>query len=272
MALTSIFSKILDRDENNKFSQVPLFSPVTSGVFTTWASLLESQTPKSIYSLYKAQENEYIQAAQINADRIRAKGDVELRNLDYKHRIQRGSDVMAVAGAGGKLSGSFVDVMMMKAKFQMMDEAIVKTNTEVAAYDTMREGYINAANVARTASIRAEGDMRNVWGSVLKGVRVFMAEDLANRQELGRQDSLVKIQEMTKQDALTRIKTELGLTENSKTEYDSYNGIMQDTMKDVVEGRKKGTNFSILGDFGTTYNTGEEGGLGGVGLDIFGGG
>ena len=110
-------------------NKVPFVNNWTSALFATMKSLYANQVPDEVYSLYKQQEQAIVSTANSNAEMVRAKGEVELRNLRYQHDREMGSDIIKVSGSGGNLSGSFLDALLQQRKYQMMDEQSVATNT-----------------------------------------------------------------------------------------------------------------------------------------------
>lgn len=218
------------------------------------ASLFESTTPTSVYELYKQQEQAVIDTAISNASKIRAKGEVELRNLDYTHRIQRGADVTKVAAAGGNLSGSFLDVLVQKAKFQMIDEATVKTNTEMTALETLREGYMNAATYAMNANLRAEGDKRAIALSLVRGVQTYLKGAFADKQASKQQDSADQILQNKRDIALDSLIRNYGLGYPDDQELTDVYKDQVKTLMDhdsTIQKLPKG----ILGDFSSPLQT-----------------
>ena len=136
--------------------RIPFVNNWTSALFTTLKGLYSTYVPSEAYELYKKQEQEIIATAVSNAEQVRAKGEVELRNLRYKHDMAMGSDIIKVSGSGGNMSGSFLDALIQQRKYQMIDEQTVITNTTNQASAIMREAYRNAANVATQAQTAAQ--------------------------------------------------------------------------------------------------------------------
>lgn len=160
----------------NGFSILNLFGPESAGLqgnLVTAQSLLSSVSSSVTYDLYKQQEQQYIQNALVMAKRQKAAGEVELRNLEYTHTQQLGKAINTVAGAGGNLSGSALDVIMQKKRFAIMDESMVQINVSNAAHEVVREGFLNAANVAMQAKARAEADRFSAVGSMLRGFQKY---------------------------------------------------------------------------------------------------
>jgi len=228
----------------------------------TLSMTMKSTTPKSVYELYKEQEQQTIQAALINSERIKAQGEIELRNLQYKHSIQRGADVTRVAAAGGNLSGSFLDVLMQKAKFQTMDETTVSLNTSNAMSQVLRDGYLTAATYAMNAKIRAEGDKRATAGAIIAGVQKYFKNDQLERIEKARQEKMNSILEYRDTAFSSLMLDKYGeFFSNAKTqdewaskELDDVYNAQTNTLRATAENKPK-PRFGLLGGFGDLTET-----------------
>ena len=205
-SLSNILQSLTSFDQGGK----TLTNMMSGSLSTAWG-ILETSTPDSVYDLYKQQEAAVVNSATLNARRIRAKGEVELRSLEFNHAQSIGSDIVKVAAGHGNLSGSTLDVLMQKEKFQMMDEATVKTNTEVSAYEVMREGYMNAANYAMNAEIRAQGDAKAIAGAFVKGLGTYFGAEERDRLEAARQSNLTTAQDKKQRRLVESMVSDYGL-------------------------------------------------------------
>lgn len=205
-SLSNILQSLTSFDQGGK----TLTNMMSGSLSTAWG-ILETSTPDSVYDLYKQQEAAVVSSATINAQRIRAKGEVELRNLEYAHAQAIGEDITKVAAGHGNLSGSTLDVLMQKEKFQMLDEATVQTNTETSAFEVMREGYMNAANYAMNAEIRAQGDAKAVAGAFVKGLGTYFSAEERDRLEATRQADLTKSQDAKQRRLVESMVSDYGL-------------------------------------------------------------
>lgn len=200
-------------------NRIPFVNNWTSALFATMKSLYANQIPDEAYALYKQQEQEIIATAETNAAVIRAKGEVELRNLRYQHDKAMGTDIIKVSGSGGNLSGSFLDALMQQRKYQIMDEKTIATNTENQVAAVLKEGYRNAAHVAMQAQVTAQKQKQGVFGALMAGLDKYFELSFKDKAEAARQDAanekLERTQENMEQDRLAR-KGNLGL--NSEEE------------------------------------------------------
>lgn len=171
-------------------NQIPFVNNWTSGLFVTLKTLYANQVPDTTYDIYKQQEQEIINTALDNAEAIKAKGEIELRNLKYKHDREMGSDILKVSGSGGNLSGSFLDALMQQRKYQMLDEKTVATNTINQASAIMKEAYRNAANVAIQAQTTAQKQKNGVLNAVIAGVDKYFELSFKDKAEAARYDAL----------------------------------------------------------------------------------
>lgn len=151
---------------------------VLPAVLTTWSNLFSSAGNQSTYDLYLAQAKEYIDTAEKNARLIRQKGAQELRNIEYKHKIEKGMDTVKAAGAGLNMSGSTLEALVQKEKVRKMDEQTVRANYENQAMITLANGYASAASTYGTLSAKAKADKYNVFASILKGVERYVVSSV----------------------------------------------------------------------------------------------
>ena len=170
-------------------NRIPFVNNWTSALFATMKSLYANYVPDEAYALYKQQEREIIATAETNAAVIRAKGEVELRNLQYQHDKAMGTDIIKVSGSGGNMSGSFLDALMQQRKYQMLDEKTVVTNTENQVAAVLKEGYRNAANVAMQAQVTAQKQKQGVVGALMAGLDKYFELSFRDKAEAARQDA-----------------------------------------------------------------------------------
>lgn len=147
---------------------------VLPAVLTTWSNLLAIRGHKSEYALYREQAKAYKETAQMNADMIKSQGEIALRNLVYKDKLEKGADVARLGATGGNLSGTNLDVLVQKEKVRKMDEQTLRANYAQQAMMEVYNGYTQAANVYGTAAAKAQGDKYGVWASVFKGLETYM--------------------------------------------------------------------------------------------------
>ena len=170
------FTKYLFNNPTGNWSQNTW--NVLPAVLTTWSNLFGSAGNQSTYDLYLAQAKEYIDTAEKNAALIKRKGAQELRNLEYKHKLEKGMDTVKAAGAGLNMSGSTLDVMVQKEKVRKMDEQTVRANYENQAMITLANGYASAASTYGTLHAKAKADKYNVFASILKGVERYVVSSV----------------------------------------------------------------------------------------------
>lgn len=226
-------------------NRVPFVNNWTSALFATMKSLYANQIPDEAYALYKQQEQEIVATAETNAAMVRAKGEVELRNLQYQHDIAMGSDIIKVSGSGGNLSGSFLEALMQQRKYQMMDEQTVATNTINQASAIMKEGYRNAANVALQAQNIAQRQRHGVFGAIMAGVDKYFEMSFKDKAEAARQAANEEILTRSDDNFKYYMKRHYNWTGT-----DSVINDVQDTEKKVIEeqGADK-TAYGVLGVF-----------------------
>lgn len=147
---------------------------VLPAVLTTWSNLLANQGNKSSYDLYKEQAKSYIETAKMNADLIKSEGEIALRNLEYKNKLQRGNDIVRVAASGGHLSGSNLDVLVRKEKIRKMNETTLKANYSNQVMLEMVNGYRQAGQTYLNLSAKAKADKYTAIASILKGVETYV--------------------------------------------------------------------------------------------------
>lgn len=226
-------------------NKVPFVNNWTSALFATMKSLYANQVPDEVYSLYKQQEQAIISTANSNAEMVRAKGEVELRNLRYQHDREMGSDIIKVSGSGGNLSGSFLDALLQQRKYQMMDEQTVATNTINQASAIMKEGYRNAANVALQAQNMAQKQRHGVFGAIMAGVDKYFELSYKDKAEAARQSAAEDTLTNWTNRVMDRIKEDYNLTEADTV----LNEVKQTQRKVLQDHGATKTNYGVLGGF-----------------------
>ena len=205
-----------------------------TGILSSLASVGSVLSTKGIYDYYKQQESLYIQDAEEQARRIKLKGALELRNLKVKNAQARGRNELAVAAAGGRLSGSALDVLTTNNKYNVMDEHTVSLQTLWDASEAKRRGYQGAMGVASkamaTASEQTKESIRG-FTSFIKGMSASLLEDSrqyasdkarmhqAYALQGAKMDQLLKIYGLDLDEALApgKINQEAGLDPESDT-------------------------------------------------------
>lgn len=251
MSLTDIL-KGRNYDLETARNKVPFVNNWTSALFATMKSLYSNYVPDEAYALYKQQEQEIIATAESNAAMVRAKGEVELRNLRYQHDMAMGSDIIKVSGSGGNMSGSFLDALLQQRQYQMMDEKTVITNTINQASAIMKEGYRNAANVALQAQGMAQKQKYGVVGALLAGADKYFELAYKDKAEAARQAANDEILDRYDENWKEYMKKQYNWTDTDFVLHD-----VQETQKKVMEehGATK-TDYGVLGGF--EQNLGED--------------
>ena len=226
-------------------NKVPFVNNWTSALFATMKSLYANQVPDEVYSLYKQQEQAIVSTANSNAEMVRAKGEVELRNLRYQHDREMGSDIIKVSGSGGNLSGSFLDALLQQRKYQMMDEQSVATNTINQASAILKEGYRNAANVALQAQNMAQKQRHGVFGAIMAGVDKYFELSYKDKAEAARQSAAEDTLTNWTNRVMDRIKEDYNLTEADTV----LNEVKQTQRKVLQDHGATKTNYGVLGGF-----------------------
>lgn len=226
-------------------NKVPFVNNWTSALFATMKSLYANQVPDEVYSLYKQQEQAIVSTANSNAEMVRAKGEVELRNLRYQHDREMGSDIIKVSGSGGNLSGSFLDALLQQRKYQMMDEQSVATNTINQASAILKEGYRNAANVALQAQNMAQKQRHGVFGAIMAGVDKYFELAYKDKAEAARQSAAEDTLTNWTNRVMDKIKEDYNLTEADTV----LNEVKQTQRKVLQDHGATKTNYGVLGGF-----------------------
>lgn len=147
---------------------------VLPAVLTTWSNLLGGQGSKTSYQLYKEQAKDYVSTAKQNAELIRSKGEIALRNLVYKNKLERGNDVLRIAASNANLSGSNLDMLVRKERIRKMNETTLKANYSNQIMMEMVNGYRQAGQTYLTLSGKAQGDKYSALAAILKGVETYV--------------------------------------------------------------------------------------------------
>lgn len=197
--------------------RIPFVNNWTSALFATAKNLYANFVPEEAYEIYKKQELEIMNTALANAESVKAQGEVELRNLRYKHDMAMGADIIKVSGSGGNMSGSFLDALIQQRKYQMMDEKTVATNTINQASAIIQEGYRNAANVAIQAQTTAQKQKNGVFGALMAGVDKYFELSFKDKAMAAQQDMLNESLERQKENNEKDMKERYGNYKAEKT-------------------------------------------------------
>ena len=135
---------------------------VTTGVFAGLSTLVANFSSNSLYKYYKQQEELYVKAAQETARRLEIKGALALNKLKTTHALQQGTNELAAAAGGGRLSGSALDVLVNNYRYNAIDERTQQLETLWSVTETKRNGYNGALGVAAKASTLAAEQKGNV--------------------------------------------------------------------------------------------------------------
>lgn len=153
---------------------------------TTLSNVLSTGNNQTQYELYKQQAAEYVNTAQENAKSIRARGEVELRNLRMRAEMERGTDISTVGARGGNMSGSNLEVLMQKDKVRKLNQAVVRGSYEEQALVELRNGYTRASNVYRTLYAKAEADKWAARAGILKGIEAYVAGTISDAKAISK--------------------------------------------------------------------------------------
>lgn len=183
-------AKVVSPDEANAptfkqkiFDGPNLLNASITTLFGTLASFADVWSSRKLYDLYKEQEQLYIDSANLQANRLKRKGDIALANLISKHASTEGQNELAVAGAGaGAISGSFVDKLMANRKYDTREEFAQELETQYAVSSAKQEGYINAYKVANAAYSKAIGQRNNALEALFKGLERGVSSILGDMQ------------------------------------------------------------------------------------------
>ena len=156
-----------------------------TGILSAFSTLGNALSARSVYNMYKQQEQLYIQNAMEQARRIQIKGDIALRNLEIEHATERGKNQLGAAAGGGRLSGSTLDVLVQNHKYNMMDERTSSLQTLWEVDNAKRSGYVQAINTAGQAMTLAYSNRAsalNAFSAFVRGMSQGLLKD--KRQEL----------------------------------------------------------------------------------------
>jgi hypothetical protein len=196
---------------------------VLPAVLTTWSNLLSNQGNKTTYELYKEQASEYINTAKDNAELIRNKGKIALRNLEYKDRLERGADVAKVGAAGGNLSGSTLYNLVQKEKIRKANEMTVNADYTNQAMLELYNGYRQAGSAYGSLAIKAQSDRAGAWASIFKGLETYVGLQVADAKVESSKTESRRYSETTSQMRLDRLnKDNSGLFVSDLNNSDTY--------------------------------------------------
>lgn len=180
---------------------------VLPAVLATWSNLLVNKGNESSYALYRQQALEFIHNAEENAELIKSRGEIELRNLVYKHKLEQGEDVAKLGARGGNLSGSNLDVLVQKEKIRKMDEQTVRAGTGVAAMQELVNGYRQAYSTYGTLRAHATSNKYAAWASIFKGIETYFGLQNRDYENIKKREEALRIQQANQEaDALYKEK------------------------------------------------------------------
>lgn len=153
-----------------------------TGLFSAFAALSSFFSASAVQQYYQRQEQEYIRNAEEQARRLQLKGDIALRNLRYEHKLEQGTNEIAVAAAGGNLSGSNLDMLAQNHKYNVLDERTQQIETLWAVSDAKRSGFVNAISTAGNAQATAYKSQSNAWKALANYVQGVSSGLLADKR------------------------------------------------------------------------------------------
>lgn len=169
---------------------------LVTGALSALGSIAQTRSSSKIYDYFKQQEQYQIQNANEQARRLQLKGDIALRNLYVKHVTQQGKNELAVAAAGGQMSGSFLDSLVQNQRYNVMDERTSSIETLWAVDNARRAGYVQALSTAGAAMDYAYKQKSNAWNSLSTFVRGvssgLLADARQNRQNQAQLNMLLQ--------------------------------------------------------------------------------
>lgn len=172
-----------------------------TGILTGFSALAGSFSGRNVYKYFKQQEDLYVQQGLEQARRLQLKGDIALRNLEVAHAIKQGKNELAVsAGAGGRLSGSFLDALSQNNKYNNMDERTQAIETLWEVNNARAQGYFNAARVAGEAMTYSYSQ-RNSALQGLTGMIKAASSDLLSDLNTYRQEENIANKETVRRQA-----------------------------------------------------------------------
>lgn len=162
--------------DSSKWGANVLNASIT-GLFSALGSIGGVISSAKMYQIYQQQENYYLQNAAEQARRTQIKGDIALSNLRVKHATKEGTNELAVAAAGGNLSGSNLDKLVQNYKYDAVDERTSSLQTLWETSNIRRQGYIQAIGIAgqamstayanRTSALTALGKFIGSFGTAI---------------------------------------------------------------------------------------------------------
>lgn len=161
-----------------------------SGLLAALSGSIGIFTASSVYDRYKQQEQIYLDNAEENARRLQLKGDIALRNLRTKHALSQGSNELSAAAAGGRLSGSTLDVLVSEHKYNVADERTQALETIWEVSEAKRAGYLNALNTAWASMQFANTQKASAIQGLVKGLQVASSSLLADKRSYRELDYL----------------------------------------------------------------------------------
>ena len=165
-----------------------------TGILSAFSTISGVITAGEVYDYYKQQEQMYLENARIQARRAQIKGDIALTNLEVKHALAKGDRELAVAGAGGRLSGSFLDVLTQNNKYALMEERTQSLETLWQVDNIIRGGYISAYQSAAQSRSYALQNRANALAGLASFAKNMASGLLADKRQNDTLDAMRKIQ------------------------------------------------------------------------------
>lgn len=198
MTIKDTFNYILKNPMGNK--QMGTWNVLPS-VLSVWSNLLANQGNKTSYSLYKQQALDFIDNAKENAELIKKKGEIDLRNLRIKHNLEKGDDLAKLGARGGNLSGSNLDVLVQKEKIRKMDEQTLTANTAIQANQEIINGYRQAYTAYGNLRAYSVSNKWSAIASIVKGIETYVGLQARDKMTISnleaKRDTLNKYKEAT---------------------------------------------------------------------------
>ena len=148
---------------------------VLPAVLTTWSDLIQlhNQSSPDMYALYKQQAQSYLDTARKNAELLKKQGEIALRNLMYKEKLERANDVLRVAASNSNIGGTHLDVVIRKEKIRKMNEMALRANTANQISMEMDNGYRQAGQTYGAMYQQARSVKWGVLNAILKGIGTY---------------------------------------------------------------------------------------------------
>lgn len=151
-----------------------------SGILSGISSIYNTISARKVYAMYQKQEQAYIERALKQSEREQLRGDIAMVSMRAEHAAYRGRNKLAVAAAGGNLSGSFLDKLMQNYQYNVMDERSQSLETLWQVSNTKMQGYNNAISTAAkaTAAAYAQRDaaINSLLGFTLNSAKSAIAD------------------------------------------------------------------------------------------------